>query len=346
MRVIIANTPDEGLTSGLKALLFEGQNVRPRGAETLEFPTPVTTVYPDPRQRVIFNEVRNANPFFHMMEALWILAGREDVAWLKIFNRKIGDYSDNGVTFHAPYGKRIAGQIDRVVDLLRRDPDSRRAVLQIWDHNRDLGKDSLDIPCNDLVFLKIRGGRLNMTVSCRSNDIVWGCYGANVVQFSMLHEYLANRLYVDVGTYNQVSDSYHAYTGARPGLYDIQLAGEQQVSRYSAHCRDTDTVSVQPTPLLQLRESPADFDADLSLMFWLFDDPVRALRPPHHRPYRTTFFRYVVDPMMVAWCYHKDGDKPEALKLLARTRQLQIGAPYDWIQAGFEWVERASHRSK
>ena len=100
--------------------------------------------------------------------------------------------------------------------MLRADPDSRRAVLQIWDAEADLGVPSKDIACNTQAMFKVRGGQLNMLVSNRSNDIVWGCYGANAVQFSMLLEYMAARIGVAPGTYRQVSDSFHAYHDTWP----------------------------------------------------------------------------------------------------------------------------------
>ena len=49
-------------------------------------------------------------------------------------------------------------------------------------------------------ILKIKNGRLQMTVHCRSNDIIWGTYGANAVHFSILQEYVAARIGVDLGT--------------------------------------------------------------------------------------------------------------------------------------------------
>jgi thymidylate synthase len=52
---------------------------------------------------------------------------------------------------------------------------------------------------------------LDLTVLCRSNDVVWGAYGANAVHFSVLQEYLAGRIGVDVGVMYQFSNNYHGY---------------------------------------------------------------------------------------------------------------------------------------
>jgi hypothetical protein len=51
-----------------------------------------------------------------------------------------------------------------------------------------------------------------MTVCCRSNDMLWGAYGANVVHFSILQEVIAIELGVGIGVYRQVSNNFHLYT--------------------------------------------------------------------------------------------------------------------------------------
>ena len=48
-----------------------------------------------------------------------------------------------------------------------------------------------EIPCNTAIYFKVREGKLNMTVSNRSNDVIWGTFGANVVHMSILQEYVA-----------------------------------------------------------------------------------------------------------------------------------------------------------
>jgi hypothetical protein len=53
---------------------------QPGDQKVLVSQTPVVTCYSAPTQRVLFSPMRDANPFFHFMEALWMLAGRDDVA--------------------------------------------------------------------------------------------------------------------------------------------------------------------------------------------------------------------------------------------------------------------------
>ncbi|MHC4157178.1 MAG: thymidylate synthase [Planctomycetota bacterium] len=131
-----------------------------------------------------------------------MLAGRNDVEWLAYFNANIANYSDDGEKFHGAYGYRWRKHFegDQLMDIaraLKANHDCRRQVLQIWDACDDLGRCSKDLPCNLTVHFQIGGTRirpvLNMTVFNRSNDVVWGAYGANAVHFSMLQEYMANK---------------------------------------------------------------------------------------------------------------------------------------------------------
>ena len=215
MHSIIAKNVNEALPLGLMYLREGGEEITVRGMRTIEMPTPVCTVYQKPWQRVLFEPLRDANPYFHFMEAMWILAGKNDVHFPCLFNSKLAQYSDDGKLFHGAYGHRLRScgvdQLKEAVNKLLGDPSTRQAVLQIWDYKKDLNKQSNDIPCNDLIMVKKRNDAINITVCCRSNDVIWGAYGANAVQFSYIQEYLAGMTDSKIGVYRQVSDSFHAY---------------------------------------------------------------------------------------------------------------------------------------
>ncbi len=215
--VIHARNVNEALPLGLQLVKEQGVPVVSRGLKTLEVPGPVLTVYSRPWENVLMCPTRDANPFFHFFESMWILAGSDTVHLPKFFLSRITDYSDDGHRFHGAYGARLRkwGAKDQFMDavnLLCDKPDTRQAVMSIWNPEKDLGATTKDIPCNDMVMFKVRDGALNMTVCNRSNDVIWGAYGANAVQFSMVQELAAALAGVKVGKYTQVSDSYHVYT--------------------------------------------------------------------------------------------------------------------------------------
>lgn len=221
MHVIRVRNVQGALPEMLRHLSVDGVQDGSRYGDVIVAPTPVTTVYAGPLERVIFWAQRDANPFFHLMEALYLLAGRRDVEWLAQYNSKMREFSDDGKTFHGSYGYRWRhhfgfDQLERVVSLLRDKPRSRRAVIQIWDCEVDLydneRSDRRDLPCNDLLFVwRDVQDRLCMTVCCRSNDAIWGAAGTNAVQFSILQEYLASKIGVGVGALYQISNNLHAY---------------------------------------------------------------------------------------------------------------------------------------
>jgi len=195
--------------------------VNTRNGPALVYPEMVTTIYQFPDERVLFHEGRDANPIFHLMEAIWMLAGRKDVGFLKQFNKRMADFSDNGLEFNAAYGHRWrhhfgSDQLVKCIHQLRSDSDTRQAVIQIWDAE-DLCKETIDKACNTQIVFSKSSDKLNMTVFNRSNDIWWGAYGANAVHFSFLHEFISRSVNIRIGEYRQVSNNFHFYTE----LYDV-----------------------------------------------------------------------------------------------------------------------------
>ena len=311
MHVLNVTNVNDALPLGIQLIENRHDEIAPRGETTWEYPEPVTTVYKNPRQRVLFSPLRNKNHYFELFEALWILAGRRDTAFLHQFNKQMINYSDDEKVFNAAYGYRLRehhgyDQISRLVKLFERDPDTRQGVLQIWDTNRDLNMRSKDIPCNDVLFFKLRNGKLNLTVANRSNDIIWGAYGTNAVQFSMIQEYVAMHIGAEVGTYRQVSDSYHLYLGL-PLAWELMehlnisttldpynapnAAFALSDRRYNEY--------IYPTPLIAGGETPSEFDLDLTWFFMIWDEA----KPAHLDPsnFKTRYFKHTVVPMYKAW---------------------------------------------
>ena len=153
MRVIKANNINDAFVKGVD--LFKGQTnfrrQKSRNGDTLECVDPVTTVYKKPWERVLLEETRDANPFFHLVEAIWMMAGSNNLRQLTHFNAGMANFSDNGELLNGAYGYRWRKQFDHdqlptIIEMLKQDPDSRRVVLQMWDAVHDLNSPSLDLP--------------------------------------------------------------------------------------------------------------------------------------------------------------------------------------------------------
>jgi hypothetical protein len=195
---------------------YEAYRRPSRVGDVIKLPEPLAIRYERPRERVLFDVQRDANPFFHFMEAMWMLLGRNDVSWISQYTKQLAQFSDDGKTFHGAYGYRWRNhfdvdQLDMLINHLQNDPGSRRAILQMWDVQEDLGTISKDIPCNLMAKFEIEDGLLNMTVFNRSNDLILGALGANVVHFSFLQEFIADALDCGMGWYEQISANAHVY---------------------------------------------------------------------------------------------------------------------------------------
>ena len=90
MKVISARNVNRAMQLGVAFFRGpEGVNYRKqesRNGMTREAITPVTTVYQKPWERVLFSAERDANPFFHLFESIWMLAGSNDLSKLLYFN--------------------------------------------------------------------------------------------------------------------------------------------------------------------------------------------------------------------------------------------------------------------
>lgn len=304
----------------LHALDLTPENTR--NGPALVFPEPVTTTYTCPQERVLFHPGRDANPVFHLLESIWMLAGRRDVGFLRQFNSRINQYSDDGEVFNAAYGYRWRRHFGRdqlvdVIRLLRRDPETRQAVVQIWDP-ADLTRRTLDKACNlDMVF-DTRGGRLNMTVHNRSNDVWWGAYGANAVHFSVVQEFVACAVGLRIGHYRQVSNNLHLYTK----LYD---AARYVRSPPFADAYDHYSAGlVRPAPLMV----DGDYVRFLEECEEFCNDPFNL-----ERDYHSPFLKHVAAPMaMVSRVRNSHAGDGRAYAAKIRSE--------DWRRAVSEWIDR------
>jgi hypothetical protein len=339
--VIKCNSVDEALMAGLNWLHVAGVEGVSRNGRVLVSPEPVVTEYLQPRNRVLFNPLRDANPFFHLFEALWMLAGRNDVAFPARFAKQIAEFSDNGITVAGAYGERWRtrfgyDQLQVIIDELKKNPDSRRCVLTMWDafgngnNEGDLylamsgGK---DVPCNTQAYFDTLGGRLNMTVTNRSNDIIWGCYGANAVHFSMLHEYVAASAGIELGVYRQFSNNYHMYAD-RPDVVRLFDNGAP-IWWGDGEGYPKTTIS------LLYKTNQQDFDDDLRFFFGVFDNR-KEFALMNESMCRTPYFAGMVVPLFNAHVRYKEKNIEGANFWNDRCAAY---AP-DWHRAVAEWLAR------
>lgn len=167
---------------------------------------------------------RNLNLNYAKAEARWYLRGKADdrsieehaSLWPKIIQPD-GTYFSN-------YGQYIFGerQYDWVVEELTRDRESRRASIVLL-KSEHFFKENKDVVCTYGMNFRIRQNRLNMSVSMRSNDAIFGTTN-DVFCFSVVYRMVFAALqlswYPEIvpGTYTHKADSLHVYERHWPML--------------------------------------------------------------------------------------------------------------------------------
>lgn len=362
MQVLRVGNVCEAFAAGMSLVPKMCQMESSRAGHVLVAPMPITTFYERPMERVLFCSRRDANPFFHLMESVWMLAGRHDARWL---DRYVGDFSkrfaeDDGLQ-HGAYGKRwrdhfsdlsssILGrlpavdQITKIGDLLRRSPDTRQAVLAMWDPEADLGAVKRDIPCNTHVYFRSRPAGesdvdkrrwLDLTVCCRSNDIIWGAYGANAVHMSIMGEVVAALAGMRLGVYYQMSNNWHVYLEPYARIMGVEPSADGSpvdVRQLHADNRYASGTIKNLVPIAQSQPEAEDVLLDAR-------DFVKARdslsRDPLAFANRTSWFEGVVVPMQKAHDLWKEGAAEKALHVLHDECWAD-----DWRTAAREWINR------
>jgi len=108
------------------------------------------------------------------------------------------------------YHSRIVEQIPFILRELKRNPDSRRAVIDVRDWRHDTKEDNDSPACLQHIQYFIRGDKLHCKVLFRSNDAVKATF-MNAFALVLMQERLAFELGVEMGSYTHRANSFHAY---------------------------------------------------------------------------------------------------------------------------------------
>lgn len=206
-------TPTEAWFGAVKNVMLHGDLVSPRGKKVLEVRDRVHLRIVDPTQFPLAGTTRDFKHVITAAEGLSLI-GQTSVPELITERVKAFRPFLNDSVFWGAYGPRAAGDIGQVVELLKRDTDSRQAVISLYDSDRDLGRpEVLDVPCTISIQFLIRGSfdqKLHMWVVMRSND-AWLGLPYDLGQFILLQSAIANALGIAMGTYTHSAGSMHLY---------------------------------------------------------------------------------------------------------------------------------------
>lgn len=183
----------------------------------------------NPRNRIPYVSGRDTSIHYMIAELLWYLSGTDSTEWISNYSSFWSRISDDGKIANSAYGARIfrphdriAGDINStwsqwnyVINELKSDPDSRRAVIHIRSPKDSLLA-TLDVPCTLSLQFFLRNDKVHMIVSMRSSDAIFGLT-YDIPAFTLFQELLALQLSnelgrpIGLGTYTHLSASLHVY---------------------------------------------------------------------------------------------------------------------------------------
>jgi thymidylate synthase len=134
------------------------------------------------------------------------------------------------------YHDRFSAYIPFVIDELKRNKDSRRAVISIRDNEID--SRNKDAACLQSIQFFIRDNRLDCMTMFRSNDLPEAFF-FNAFGLIMLQKRIAAQLSVEVGTYTHRSNSMHCYEKDFPLLTKyVKAVTEKEIEDLTYNYRD------------------------------------------------------------------------------------------------------------
>ncbi len=155
-----------------------------------------------------------------IVELLWFLNGDTNIAWLQ--ERKVGiwdEWADANGDLGPVYGKqlrdwessdgRLIDQIANLVELIKRDPYSRRQIVTAWNPG-ELHRMAL-APCHCLFQTQVAAGRLNLQLYQRSADFFLGV-PFNIASYALLTHMLARECGLQPGTFVWTGGDVHLYS--------------------------------------------------------------------------------------------------------------------------------------
>jgi len=165
----------------------------------------------DPINNHINTKWRNWKLSYAEKEWLWYLSQNRSVEELKK-TAKIWDRmhcGDNIVNSNYGYQWNRNNQLDFVINELKNNPNSRRAVITIYD-GKEHNLHKYDTPCTLSIVFNISDNKLNMSVLMRSNDL-WFGFCNDQFCFSNLLKIISDKLNIKPGWYYHFCNNLHLY---------------------------------------------------------------------------------------------------------------------------------------
>jgi len=165
----------------------------------------------NPLENSIKTDFRRFNLKYAKREWEWYLSSNPNAEEISKYAPIWKNHMDENGEVRSNYGWQWnrGMQLDKILDKLRINKNSRQAVLSIYD-GKEISTYDYDTPCTNSIHFQIVNDELCMTVNMRSNDL-WFGFCNDQFCFSKLQEHVANTLNIKLGWYFHFASNLHLY---------------------------------------------------------------------------------------------------------------------------------------
>lgn len=201
------------ITDAYEGLIKDVTSNGTKIGNTLELLNYTITITQPSLENMQFKE-RKISTKYANAELKWYWSADNSCKTIGAYAKKWLAITDDGLTNNSAYGyilfkKYKKNQLEEVIELLQKDKNTRRAVLNISDPSIDR-INTKDMQCTIALQFLIRNDKLQMYVYMRSNDVIFG-FPYDYIFFESIHQYVAKRLNIQVGEYSHTATSMHIY---------------------------------------------------------------------------------------------------------------------------------------
>lgn len=207
-------------------LLYQLQNnyeykVETRGTSSREIQDFAFTLE-DPTSNLYKCTPRSSQEKYIAAELLFYFSGSNQLNWINKFAKFWNQVANKDWTVNSAYGKLIFVDKNRfgiteyqwALDKLLQDKDTRQSLMH-FNKPEHQDPETRDFVCTKDAVFSIRENRLNLTLSMRSNDAIWGT-PTDVAFFTVLQQQMLRAVQVKypevvLGTYTHIVNSMHVY---------------------------------------------------------------------------------------------------------------------------------------
>lgn len=166
----------------------------------------------DISNKVITTPQRKFNVDYAEFENIWYESGDRDATEIseraKIWKQMmVPDTTEVNSNYGYFWNKN--NQLDRVIEDLKTNKETRRAIIVHYDIN-ELDRYKYDTPCNNVLNFYIRNNKLELTIFARSIDL-WFGFGNDQYCFAKLMERVSEQLGIQIGPMNWFITNLHLY---------------------------------------------------------------------------------------------------------------------------------------